>query len=131
VEPSRAEDEYRLELEEWLLERRMPRPGEYGWETGPLEPRQFFERRSRVTIDEVRLEGEYPDTIVIIAFHRLNRPWCRFAWGTWLWNEAAVRAGRPDSEGVFWAHILEAVDTHPVFRGPCRDEEVRVRPSLG
>jgi hypothetical protein len=115
-----AEEAFRAQLEARLTERRqIVRPG---GKAGV----QYFEQRSRIGVDCVRLEGECPDTLVVIAFHLLDRPECRFAWQHPLWNKRDYQLGTPDSDDLICVYFAEDLDRRPHFSEPCVQGERRV-----
>jgi hypothetical protein len=73
--------------------RRAPEPGEWTWEAGMREPAQFWEKHAGVTVEDVELEGAYPDTQLVVVFHEVKRPECRYAWRWAVWPD-----GEPDPE---------------------------------
>jgi hypothetical protein len=94
-----------------MLARRVPKPGEAPWEDGLREPIQFWEYHAKVTLESVELEGEYPDTTLVIVFHRIGRPECRYAWRYRVWTSETLdpEPGLGDDSDI-WVPFIEWID---------------------
>jgi hypothetical protein len=102
---------YRDFWRRYMLVRTAPQPGEGAWEDGIREPIQFWEYHAKVTLESVELEGEYPDTMLVIVFHRTRRPECRYAWrySVWINDTLDPEPGVGDPDDV-WVPFLEWVE---------------------
>ena len=121
-----AELRYRDFWREAMLARRVPEPGEGAWELGFREPIQFWEAHAKVTLESVEIEGDYPDTMLVIVFHRIARPECRYAWRFRVWTSDTLNLepGLGD-EGDVFVPFIEWIDL--AFRPsklPCSTDPV-------
>lgn len=85
--------------------------------TGP----NFARIRPNLRLEDVVLEGSYPDTSVVFMFYDARKPGCLFAfrWETfWEWVEGVdyVSKHGPETPAslatVMWANFDEARDLH-------------------
>jgi hypothetical protein len=80
----------------------------------------------------VDLEGDHPDTNLVIVFHQRHRPQCRYAWRYRLWAEGTLD---PEPVGVgephdIWLPFLEWLDTRfAPSELPCNPESVAANPA--
>lgn len=102
---------YRDFWRRYMLVRTAPKPGEAAWEDGIRKPIQFWEYHSKVTLESVDLEGEYPDTTLVIAFRRTDRMECRYAWRYPVWINGTLdpEPGVGDPDDV-WVPFIEWLD---------------------
>ena len=86
-----------------MLGRRVPEPGEMGWKLGIREPVQFWEVHANVTLDDIELEGEYPETQLVVVFHAMEHPARRYAWRHPVWIDGTVPSepGMGDPGDIF------------------------------
>jgi hypothetical protein len=111
-----------------MLGRRAPRPGEGAWQDGNREPVQFWERHANVTVESIDLEGDYPETNLVVVFHPMQRPECRYAWRYPIWIDGTLNPeptmGDP---GDIWVPFLEFLDLRfrpALARLPCSADPV-------
>lgn len=107
-----------------------PGPDEGLWHEGIRAPIQLWERHAKVTVESVDLEGDYPETNLVVVFHRMERPECRYAWRNPIWIDGTLNPepamGDP---GDIWVPFVELLDLN--FRPaavalPCSTEPVAV-----
>jgi hypothetical protein len=103
----RCRDYWRREM----LGRRVPRPGEGAWEDGIRVPVQFWEIHAKVTLDDIQLEGEYPNTQLVVVFHQMQHPVRGYSWRHPVWIDGTVPSepGMGDT-GDIWVPFLEWLD---------------------
>lgn len=113
-----------------MLSRAAPQPGGAAWETGHREPVQFWEVHARVTLESIELEGAYPETNLVLVFHPVDRPECRYAWRHRVWTTGTLNPepGTGDPDDV-WLPFVEWLDLR--FRPaaatlPCSADPVAV-----
>jgi hypothetical protein len=121
-----AELRYRDYWRTEMLARKAPMPGEAAWDAGVREPVQFWETHAGVTVGSVDLEGDYPDTQIVVVFHKMNHAECRYAWRypVWINGNLDPEPGMGDP-GDIWVPFVEWLDRRFRHRDlPCSSDPV-------
>jgi hypothetical protein len=71
--------------------------------------RQQLTWHAGVVIEEVDLAGEYPQTVLVITFHKASRPGCRFTWYEFLWRLPLTAPDEPTLADI-GVDFIEYVD---------------------
>jgi hypothetical protein len=98
-----------------------------------LPPRAFLDRRTlgEVVADDVRVEGRFPSSRVVVVLRLSARADCRFGFGARVWTDAGEPRGAaghftdPDGFAMILAvHLEESVTTGSGLPDACDPDEI-------
>jgi hypothetical protein len=102
-----AEERLRARYQAELTKVVRLRPGKRRvWPVGPDEA-QITEARTGAHVEQVLLEGSFPDTQLVIVFRHQLRAHDRLACKFRLWSDEALEDSEPPYNDVLWVNLDE------------------------
>jgi len=111
---------YERELVRWLRAQLMP-------------PRTLQDRRTlgTVTVEDVRVDGSFPDSRLVVVVRLSTRPDCRFGFRARIWTNEGVSKGAlndfPEAEDfamILGTHLEETVMAWPGLPADCAPDGI-------
>jgi hypothetical protein len=103
------------------------------WLRAQLMPRTLQDRRTlgTVTVEDVRVEGGFPDSRLVVVVRLSTRPHCRFGFRARIWTDEGVSRGAandfPDADDfamILGAHLEETVMAWPGLPSECAPDGI-------